>query len=63
MKIRILTNRDIIDKLKIISGASTGSALAKELGTERQNIRAYENKETKDLNNRIISYLLALIKE
>ncbi len=63
MKVEIYSNKEIIEKIKALSGSETGSRLAEKLGTARQNIRAYENKETKDLNNRIISYLLTITKK
>jgi len=58
----ILTNKEIIDKLKTISASGTASELARKLGTERQNLKSYENKNTVDLNNRMISFLMDVIE-
>ncbi len=58
MKKNILTNKEIIEKLKLITGSKTASELARKLGTERQNLKSYENKVTADLNNRMISLLI-----
>lgn len=58
----ILTNKEIIDKLKVISASRTASELARKLGTERQNLKSYENKNTVDLNNRMISFLIEIIE-
>lgn len=54
----ILSNKQIIERLKIISDSKSASELARRLGTERQNLKSYENKKSTDLNNRIISLLL-----
>ncbi len=61
MNKEILTNKNIIPKLIEITGAKSASELARRLGTERQNLKSYENKEGLDLNNRIISLLIELI--
>jgi len=63
MSQKILTNKEIIKKLKSISGIESASELARQLGTERQNLKSYENKQSVDLNNRIISLLMRLMKE
>ena len=63
MSEKILTNKEIIEKLKLISGSKSASELARKLGTERQNLKSYENKSTVDLNNRMISLLIDVIKE
>ena len=55
MSINVLTNSEIIERLKLISNSKSASDLARKLGTERQNLKSYENKNTVDLNNRIIS--------
>lgn len=62
MSQNILTNEEIIEKLKLISGSTTASELARKLGTERQNLKSFENKKTIDLNNRIISVLISIIE-
>jgi DNA-binding CsgD family transcriptional regulator len=59
---KILTNKEIIIKLISISGLKTASELARKLGTERQNLKSYENKQSVDLNNRMISLLIDLIE-
>ncbi len=61
MSKNILTNKEIIEKLKLISGSKSAAELARELGTERQNLKSYENKSTVDLNNRMISLLIDII--
>ena len=58
----ILTNKEIIEKLKLISGAKSAAELARKLGTERQNLKSYENKSTIDMNNRMISLLIDVIE-
>jgi len=58
MNKKILTNTEIIEKLKIISGSKSASELARKLGTERQNLKSYENKTIVDMNNRMISLLI-----
>lgn len=58
----ILTNREIIEKLKVISASKTASELARKLGTERQNLKSYENKNSVDLNNRLITLLIDFIE-
>jgi hypothetical protein len=63
MRRKILTNKEIIEKLKSISFANSASELARELGTERQNLKSYENKNTIDLNNRIITLLIEHLEE
>ena len=63
MRKNILTNKEIIDKLKIISGSKSASELARKLGTERQNLKSYENKSTVDLNNRMISLLIEIVDQ
>ncbi len=63
MSDHLLTNPEIIERLKVISNSRSSSDLARKLGTERQNLKSYENKNTTDLNNRIISLLLAHIEE
>ena len=60
---KILTNKEIIEKLKVISGSKSASELARKLGTERQNLKSYENKSTVDLNNRMISLLISVIEQ
>lgn len=61
MSKNILTNKEIIEKLKLISGSKSAAELARKLGTERQNLKSYENKSTVDLNNRMISLLIDVI--
>ena len=61
MSKNILTNKEIIEKLKLISGSKSAADLARKLGTERQNLKSYENKSTVDLNNRMISLLIDVI--
>jgi len=63
MSKNILTNKEIIEKLKIISGSKTAADLARKLGTERQNLKSYENKSTVDMNNRMISLLIDCIEK
>ncbi len=63
MNQKILSNKEIIEKLKTISGSKTASELARQLGTERQNLKSFENKISVDLNNRIISLLIHLIEK
>ncbi len=63
MSQKILSNKEIIKKLKSILGVKSASELARQLGTERQNLKSYENKKSVDLNNRIISLLMRLMKE
>ena len=63
MSKKILTNREIIEKLKVISNSKTASELARQLGTERQNLKSYENKNSVDLNNRMISLLIDKIEQ
>ena len=63
MSQKILSNKEIIKKLKSILGVKSASELARQLGTERQNLKSYENKKSVDLNNRIISLLVRLMKE
>ncbi len=63
MSSHLLTNPEIIERLKVISNSRSSSDLARKLGTERQNLKSYESKTTVDLNNRIISLLLAHIEE
>ena len=58
----ILTNKEIIEKLRLISASKTASELARKLGTERQNLKSYENKNSVDLNNRMISLLIEVIE-
>ncbi len=58
MSNHVLTNSEIIEKLKSISNSKSASDLARKLGTERQNLKSYENKNTIDLNNKIISLLI-----
>ena len=58
----ILSSAEIIEKLKIISASKSASELARKLGTERQNLKSYENKNSIDLNNRIISLLIEYIE-
>ena len=62
MSKNILTNKEIIEKLKLISGSKSAAELARKLGTERQNLKSYENKSTVDLNNRMISLLIDVIE-
>ena len=63
MSKNILTNKEIIEKLKLISDAKSAAELARKLGTERQNLKSYENKSTIDLNNRMISLLIEIIDQ
>ncbi len=63
MSKNILTNKEIIEKMKIISGSKTAADLARKLGTERQNLKSYENKCTVDMNNRMISLLIDCIEK
>jgi len=60
---KILSNEDIIDKLVILSASRSVSELARKLGTERQNLKSYENKNSIDLNNRVISLLIDIIED
>jgi len=60
---KILSNEDIIEKLVILSASRSVSELARKLGTERQNLKSYENKNSIDLNNRIISLLIGIIED
>ena len=62
MSKNILTNKEIIEKLKLISGSNSAAELARKLGTERQNLKSYENKSSIDLNNRMISLLIDKIE-
>lgn len=59
----ILTNKEIIEKLILISGSKSAAELARKLGTERQNLKSYENKNSVDLNNRMISLLIQKIEQ
>ncbi|MFC1589431.1 hypothetical protein ACFL3P_04070 [Pseudomonadota bacterium] len=63
MSKKILTNKEIIEKLKVISDSKSASELARKLGTERQNLKSYENKNSVDLNNRMISLLIDIIEQ
>ena len=63
MSNHVLTNSEIIEKLKSISNSKSASDLARKLGTERQNLKSYENKNTLDLNNRIISFLMEYLEQ
>ncbi|MFK5913623.1 MAG: hypothetical protein QM484_04540 [Woeseiaceae bacterium] len=63
MSEKILTNKEIIEKLKVISASKSASELARKLGTVRQNLKSYENKSTVDLNNRMISFLISVIEQ
>ena len=63
MSKNILTNKEIIEKLKLISDSKSAAELARKLGTERQNLKSYENKSTIDLNNRMISLLIEIIDQ
>ena len=62
MSRNIFTNAEIVEKLKLISASNSASELARKLGTERQNLKSYENKNSIDLNTRIISLLLEYIE-
>ena len=62
MSAHILTNKEIIEELLVITDSKTASELARKLGTERQNLKSYENKISIDLNNRLISLLVDVIK-
>lgn len=62
MNKNILNNQEIIEKLKLITNSKTASELARKLGTERQNLKSYENKTTIDLNNRMITLLIDRIE-
>jgi transcriptional regulator len=62
MNQNILSNEEIIKKLKIVTGSKTASELARKLDTERQNLKSYEKKKTTDLNTRIISLLMKIIE-
>ncbi len=59
---KILSNENIIEKLVILSASRSVSELARKLGTERQNLKSYENKNSIDLNNRVISLLIDIIE-
>ena len=59
---KILSNEDIIEKLVMLSASRSVSELARKLGTERQNLKSYENKNSIDLNNRVISLLIDIIE-
>ncbi len=63
MKKNIFTNKEIIEKLKLLTDSKTASELARKLGTERQNLKSYENKSTVDMNNRMISLLIDCIEK
>ena len=63
MSKNILTNKEIIEKLKLISDSKSAADLARKLGTERQNLKSYEIKSSTDLNNRIISLLIDRIEQ
>ena len=58
MNNHVLTNSVIIEKLISITNSNSASDLARKLGTERQNLKSYENKNKVDLNNKIISLLI-----
>jgi transcriptional regulator len=62
MDSHILTNPEVIERLMLITNSKSASDLARKLGTERQNLKSYENKNTVDLNNRIISLLMEHIE-
>ena len=62
MSYNIFTNAEIVEKLRSISASNSASELARKLGTERQNLKSYENKNSIDLNNRIISLLFEYIE-
>ncbi|MBC8551915.1 MAG: hypothetical protein H8D23_19885 [Candidatus Brocadiales bacterium] len=59
----ILSNQDIIQKLKLVTNSKSASELARRLGTERQNLKSFESKKSIDLNNRIISLLINNIEK
>jgi transcriptional regulator len=61
MSYNVLTNPEVIERLMLITNSKSASDLARKLGTERQNLKSYENKKTTDLNTRIISLLLEYI--
>ncbi len=63
MSNNVLTNSEVIEKLMAITNSKSASDLARKLGTERQNLKSFESKTSVDLNNRIISLLLAHIEE
>lgn len=63
MNDRVLTNSEIIEKLISITNSKSAADLARKLGTERQNLKSYQNKTTNDLNNKIISLLIEQIED
>lgn len=63
MSYNVLTNPEIIERLMLITNSKSASDLARKLGTERQNLKSYENKKTTDLNTRIISLLMKVIED
>jgi len=62
MSNHVLSNSEIIERLTSVTNSKSASDLARKLGTERQNIKSFENKKTTDLNNRIISLLIEHIE-
>lgn len=63
MSYNVLTNPEVIERLMLITNSKSASDLARKLGTERQNLKSYENKKTTDLNTRIISLLMKYIDD
>lgn len=63
MSSHVLTNSEIIERLMAVTNSKSASDLARKLGTERQNLKSFQNKNTVDLNNRIISLLIERIED
>jgi len=54
----IHSNRDIVEKLKVILGHTTKAGLCRELGVSKQSLNQYENQLGFDINNKMISALI-----
>jgi len=54
----IHSNRDIVEKLKVILGHTTNADLCRDIGVSKQSLNQYENQLGYDINNKMISALI-----
>ncbi len=58
----VLSPEEIIEQVKIVTGDRFDSDLAKRLNIDKQSFPQYKNKKTVDLQQKIITLLLAEVR-
>jgi len=63
MEIETLTNRSILEQLRLILGHDTNSSLARDLDVSKQSLHQFSKQPGVDINNKMLTVLIEHIKK